>query len=87
MSGMVKSERQTSAATCSSSVPPTSEERDLDEWARRLVSRPTPQLGNSAGGQQGTLNSFLNIPTTQTVVGVDGLPQHNGYNKINYIHL
>lgn len=55
-------------------APAPAEDRELDEWARQLANRPTPQIGNNAsqgqsgggggggsltGGQQGTLNNFL----------------------------
>lgn len=76
MSGKVKSERRPSVAQPAT----TTEERDLEEWARRLVNRPTPQIGVN-GPQQGTLNNFLSIanPNVRTVaLGLDGLPQHNG---------
>lgn len=74
MSNRVKTEKRPSVPA----VGTTTEERELEEWARRLVSRPTPQIGTAGAGQP-TLNNFLNLGNpTAAATGADGLPPHNG---------
>jgi hypothetical protein len=59
--------------------PQTAEDKELEQWAQGLVSRPTPQIGNNwvggggggggpggVGLQQSTLNNFLGLTPAGT---------------------